>query len=92
MDGVNDTFIPFPNWRFVEKVDMNVYNRWGDEVYQTNNPALGWNGTSADGTNLPEGVYYYVCVVHEIKLEGIIQRILKGTVTLHREKSGEPQN
>jgi gliding motility-associated-like protein len=91
-DGRNDYFIPLPNWRYVKEVDMHLYNRWGEELYQTTDPALGWNGNSSDGVIMPDGVYYYVCTVYEIRLSGIVERVLKGTLTLLREESGKPSN
>jgi gliding motility-associated-like protein len=90
-DGQNDFYIPMPKWRYVKEVDMNIYNRWGEIVYTAADPALGWDGSNKDGVALPNGTYYYVCKVYEIRLEGIVERILKGTVTLLRE-SGQPSN
>jgi len=91
-DGQNDTFIPHYGWRYVKEVEMHIYNRWGEEVYFTTNPALGWDGTTKTGDLLPNGTYFYVCTVFEIRLEGIIERNLKGTVTLLREEPGKPNN
>ena len=92
IDGVNDYFIPLPGWRYVERVEMHVYNRWGEEVYFTTDPALGWDGNNPDGELMAAGVYFYVCMVYEIRLQGIVERNLKGTVTLLREKPGQPSN
>src|SRR5690606_18067691 len=47
-DGDNDLFIPYP-YRFIESVDFKVFNRWGNLVFETDNPDLLWNGQSADG-------------------------------------------
>ena len=91
-DGQNDFFVPMPNYRFVKEVDMRIYNRWGSELYKTTDPAIGWDGSNSDGVVLPNGTYYYVCYVYEIRLEGIVERILKGTVTLLREEPGQPRN
>ena len=90
-DGQNDLYIPLPGWRYVQEVDMTIYNRWGEIVYTATDPALGWNGSTTEGKGLPNGTYFYVCKVYEIRLEGIVERILKGTVTLLRE-SGQPTN
>ena len=80
-DGSNDFFIPLEN-RFVESVDFKVFNRWGNVVYETNNPALDWDGTNLSGTKLNGGTYYYVCSVFEFsnptpfsQLSGYIQII-----------------
>ena len=42
-DGKNDLFKPFP-YKFVEKIDMVIYNRWGNEVFKTDNPDINWDG------------------------------------------------
>lgn len=91
-DGRNDFLIPLPKWRYVKEVDMRLYNRWGEEIYTETDPALGWNGNNLEGVIMPNGTYYYVCTVYEIRLSGIVERILKGTVTLLREESGKPSN
>lgn len=81
-DGKNDAFMPFP-YRFIEGVEFTVYNRWGIEVFQSNSPDLLWNGRIANtGALLPDGVYYYICVVNEQRLQGIVPRTLKGTIQI----------
>lgn len=49
-----------------KQVDLTVYNRWGNKVYEKNNYDNSWDGT-VDGGGLvwgngkvPEGTYYYV--------------------------------
>ena len=58
-DGVNDTFSPS-----LLNIDMNTYNlriydRWGKEIFETNNYEVGWDGKLQDGTMLPPDVYSY---------------------------------
>jgi gliding motility-associated-like protein len=85
-DGVNDVFRPFP-FKYVESIDFTVYNRWGVEVFNTTNPDILWKGTVANGDKpCSSGVYYYVCTVNEITLNGIVPRKLAGTVTLFMEE------
>ena len=83
-DGKNDYFRPFP-YDFVESVDMTIYNRWGNIVYETNNPDINWDGNHQDnGQDCAEGVYYYVCEVYQQSLEGKEKTVLTGEVTLLR--------
>ena len=83
-DGENDYFRPFP-YDFVESVDMTIYNRWGEIVFQTNDPDINWDGTHQDNNkDLAEGVYYYVCEVYQRSLEGEEKVVLTGDVTLLR--------
>lgn len=89
-DGKNDTFHPFP-YRHVKDIDIRIYSRWGLEVFATTDADILWNGTSGNnGTELPEGTYYYICQVNEIYLSGIKSRVLKGHVQLIR--SGGEKN
>ena len=38
---------------------LQVYNRWGERVYATSDPAAQWDGTRGS-LPLPEGVYFYI--------------------------------
>lgn len=64
-DGENDLFHPVVN-RFVQKVDMKLYDAWGLLVFATDNPQLNWDGKHyKTGKILTDGVFYYVCDVYE---------------------------
>jgi gliding motility-associated-like protein len=48
---------------FVPNNTLEVYNRWGQSVFQTesyNNDSNNWTGTNIRNEPLPEGVYFYV--------------------------------
>lgn len=38
-----------------------VYNRFGQLVYESSDPAFEWDGTTADGAVCPQGTYTYIC-------------------------------
>lgn len=84
-DGNNDFFIPFP-YRFVDKVEFQVFNRWGNLVWETTDPNLNWNGRDLNGKELAEGVYFYTCLVFEQRVEGVVLAAepLKGFIHLIR--------
>jgi len=87
----NDLFIPGP-YKFVEKVDMKIYNRWGKLVFQTNDPDINWDGLDMDTKRLvPDGVYYYLCDVYERRLSGVEPRNITGfvEVTSLKKTGGE---
>jgi hypothetical protein len=45
---------------------MRIFNRWGDQVFKTEDPFIGWDGTRNNaGVECPEGVYFYICEVFE---------------------------
>lgn len=85
-DGANDLYTPFPGWRFVQSVDMQIFNRWGNLVFQTTDPNLNWRGVNENGKELSEGTYFFVCKVYESRVEGIVLRpeVLKGYIELIR--------
>ncbi|HEY0030221.1 MAG TPA: gliding motility-associated C-terminal domain-containing protein, partial [Bacteroidia bacterium] len=70
-DGKNDLFTPLPHYRYVKNVDIKIYDRWGLLMFSTENPDVLWNGTNQDGKACPDGVYFYVCTVNEIRITGI---------------------
>jgi gliding motility-associated-like protein len=84
-DEFNDLFQPMHDYRFVEKIDLTIYNRWGQQVFHTTDPQINWDGRDQkSGQELPAGVYYYQCQVTEIYLDGNKTRNLKGTVHVLR--------
>ncbi|KAF0204001.1 MAG: PKD domain-containing [Bacteroidetes bacterium] len=54
-DGLNDTFRPVVDYERVRMFSMVIYNRWGQLIFETTNPAEGWNGKDS-----PAGVYSWV--------------------------------
>ncbi len=85
-DNMNDLYHPLP-YKFVQRVDMKIYNRWGDLVYQTEDPDINWDGKDITTHKLvPEGVYYYICDVYEERLSGIIPRNLSGFIQIVYKK------
>ncbi|HIP35458.1 MAG TPA: gliding motility-associated C-terminal domain-containing protein [Crocinitomix sp.] len=86
-DNVNDLYHPFLPFKFVESIDLKIYNRWGELVYETTDPQINWDGTYLDtGKSLLDGVYFYVCTVYEIKLAGLISRSFQGNITIINDK------
>ncbi len=57
-DGINDNF--FVISRLVRQFQIQVYNRWGKLVYESEDPNFSWDGFSMSGEALQEGVYVYV--------------------------------
>jgi gliding motility-associated-like protein len=90
-DNVNDLFVPIKN-KHIESVDMKIFNRWGQEVFQTNEVKINWNGRKrGEKGDCSEGVYFYVCTINELKLNGISSYKLKGTVILIRGNTKKVQ-
>ncbi|MEN9399681.1 MAG: hypothetical protein RL632_782 [Bacteroidota bacterium] len=64
-DGVNPVFIPFleiiENQNYFSSLEytLEIFNRWGNKVFETLDPNTGWNGKTGDGTDSSEGVYFW---------------------------------
>jgi gliding motility-associated-like protein len=57
-DGMNDYFRP--RYRgMISNFEISVYDRWGERVYYTTDPQIGWTGKK-QGTYLPTGTYIWI--------------------------------
>ena len=71
-DGVNDQF-EVPCVSEQNPAYLVVYNRWGDEVYQSDNYTNQWDGTHV-GVALPDGTYFYVLqLINGTKTQGSVE-------------------
>jgi len=70
-NGKNDRFV-IPGVPATSRMEINIFNRWGSEVYRSKNYDNRW-----DGTGLSAGVYYYVLKIisggNEQAYKGYIQ-------------------
>lgn len=71
-DGANDvlslSFLP-------SRASLNILNRWGQRVFETNDAAVTfWDGTH-NGTDATEGIYFYILEINKVKKTGFIQLI-----------------
>ncbi len=85
-DGINDMVTPLPGYRYIKDVDMKIYDRWGLIMFSTSDRDILWDGkNSATKMMCPDGVYFYVCTVNEIHVDGIKPTVLKGFIQLLKE-------
>jgi gliding motility-associated-like protein len=56
-DGLNDTFEI--KGQLINKLEITVYDRWGNVLYNTKDATKGWNGTDVNGRELSPGFYTY---------------------------------
>lgn len=79
-DGLNDVFKP-TIYGALANYKLNIYNRFGQLIFQTSDPTKGWNGTLS-GVSQPGDVYVWVC--HYRWLSGKKPDEKSGTVVLIR--------
>jgi large repetitive protein len=77
-DGKNDILYAYSN--YIEKLEMRIFNQWGQQVELITDPHKGWDGRYK-GTPQPIGVYMYA--VKATMTDGRIVQ-LKGSITLIR--------
>jgi large repetitive protein len=77
-DGQNDGWA-ISNIAFYENSTIEIYNRWGDLLFNSTGYGVPWDGTY-DGTPLPIGTYYYVININEPEFP----EPLSGPVTILR--------
>ncbi|WP_162880023.1 gliding motility-associated C-terminal domain-containing protein, partial [Lutibacter oceani] len=85
-DGFNDRFeiLGLEGCGFT--FDVQIFNRWGKMIYQSNNYQNNWRGyantggaTIGSSTDLPTGTYYYIVNVLSSGFEPITGYIYLGT-------------
>jgi gliding motility-associated-like protein len=79
-DGKNDCFPISGIAQFLE-VEIVIFNRWGNKVFESKNPNACWDGHAQNGEKATEGTYFYI-----LQGESICnQRVqLHGNITLIR--------
>jgi gliding motility-associated-like protein len=80
-DGVNDDWQIFGNMKSVKQLNVAVFNRWGEKVFESNDINFGWNG-KYQAEFAPPGVYTYTAKF--VWLNNHSDNNYKGTITLIR--------
>lgn len=57
-DQQNQHFTPIV-MKGVRTLTLEVFNRWGQEVYSTSSVNFAWTGRSGSGSLVPDGTYYW---------------------------------
>lgn len=82
-DGINDCFKPVfigynsPADLLIQCTTMEVYDRWGIKVFESDGGAVCWDGNTKSNTKAKDGTYYYIIEINK--------NIYKGYVTLVRD-------
>ncbi len=67
-----------PNVSFVKDFYLIIYSRWGNIIFESKNPDIGWDGKS-EGNLVPKGVYVYY-LKYITSLNQVFERV--GAITL----------
>jgi gliding motility-associated-like protein len=77
-DGKNDRI--FIKGFGIAKISWRIFSRWGELVFFTNDPLLGWDG-AFKGKLMPQDVYHYVL---DVEFSDGKKTVKKGDITLLR--------
>lgn len=84
-NGINDVWMPYgANFEY-ESYNVQIYDRWGKMVWQTDNPRFGWDGKDrSSGNLLTAGVYTYIFT---LKRHNTFEpKVITGSVTLYQKR------
>jgi gliding motility-associated-like protein len=59
-DGKNEVFLVKGNGIIEEGFNMIVYDRWGQEIFNSTDKKIPWDGKSSDGKFVKPGVYTWI--------------------------------
>lgn len=79
-DGIND-FLELTH-AYIGTFDLQIFNRWGNLVYQSKDVTSSWDGTSETGSPVGAGVYFYVIKYEGAEISG--NKELRGTISVLR--------
>ena len=79
-DNINDVFLPVFNCEQVDFYNLQIFDRWGNLIFESLSKDKGWNGKYQD-QNINPGVYPYVV---QYQIHGSERKVKAGDVTLVR--------
>jgi gliding motility-associated-like protein len=65
-DGKNDMFVVHGIESYPDNT-LQVFNRWGNLVYQKDNYDNQWSGANKNGQPLPEGTYFVILTLDGVE-------------------------
>ncbi len=76
-DGINDVFKPALMSNIVQ-AKLTIYNRWGQQLFESENLEKGWNGKSSN-KSVSDGTYFWILTYTDINGDEFIE---KGNLTI----------
>ena len=62
----------------IKEFSLKIFNRWGEEIFETVDPKIGWDGTYPDGNDAEQGVYLW-----SVFAKGMNDKPIQKQGTLH---------
>ncbi|OJV30559.1 MAG: hypothetical protein BGO32_09240 [Bacteroidetes bacterium 37-13] len=78
-DGINDFFSVMGNLQGIKLIEIKIFNRWGEKVYQGNDIHFAWDGTF-NGEPLEPGVFTYT--MRAVFVDNHVEKLFKGSFTM----------
>jgi gliding motility-associated-like protein len=76
-DKTNNTFQPTG---YVDLLQMQIFNRWGEKMYDSSDPDdMSWDG-NFKGERVQQGCYFYIIRYMKPEDEGFVPTLIKGEV------------
>ncbi|MEO0403404.1 MAG: gliding motility-associated C-terminal domain-containing protein [Bacteroidota bacterium] len=79
-DGDNDIFKPVNV--FGRPYTLNIYNRWGEILFQNTGVDVGWDGRKSSGGKFSQDMYIWEIIFEKETEDGTSDEILRGTLNL----------
>lgn len=80
-DGLNDILKPITNRTTLAPYLLQIYNRWGQLIFESSEPDKGWDG-KFNGNSCETGTYLYILQYRQGELGRSAIAVNKGLVTL----------
>lgn len=80
-DGLNDILKPVTNRSTLEPYLFQIYNRWGQLIFESSDPDIGWDG-SFNGESCETGSYLYTLQYRQGEPESSAVVVKKGHILL----------
>ena len=76
-DGTNDAFFVYGSDIDPSKFELEIYNRWGELVFETNDVNQPWIGQVGQTGEyfVPNGTYMYRVEVHSLSEEAVRKEV-----------------
>jgi gliding motility-associated-like protein len=80
-DGANDLFRLFGNLPALKFVEMQIFNRTGEKVFESNDINFSWDGTYKGKALEPQVLVY---TLYAVFLDNHSEELFKGSITILR--------